>query len=256
MNTFRHSGSYGDMIFSLPTVMALGGGTYLLREDMSPSMQRLLEAQPYLEVKVLSYADWKSTVPTYDLDKFRGSNETHVAKMHLTAFNCKFDFSSPYLFNIPANKVGRIAIQDTGRQRFPGHTVNWELIRPFLKDCVFIGNDHDYEGFIINRKMEIKRHKCDDIYEFARVIAGCELFIGNMSIGQTIAEGLKKAYVVDLYIGKPQYPLTDHASYVGLCPEIFYWHLGVPYGKNIVDKCACTIDKCCEGCCYDKHGWS
>ena len=234
-NTFRHGGSYGDMIFGLPAVIALGGGEYILREDMAPSMKRLLEVQPYLTVKVVNHAEWKQFIPTYDLDKFRGVSELHVAKMHLKAFDVTYDLTRPYLFNIAPKRIARIAVQDTGRQRFPGHTVNWERLRPHLKDCIFIGNDWDYDIFQEDRKMQIARHKCDDIYEFAQVIAGCDLFVGNMSIGQTIAEGLKKPYVVDLYIGRPQYPLSDHASYVGLCDEIFYWHLGIPYGKMLKD---------------------
>jgi hypothetical protein len=51
-----------------------------------------------------------------------------------------------------------------------------------------------------------------------------------MSIGQTMAEGLKIPYVVDLYVGRPQYPLTEH-GHAGLCDEIFYWYLGVPLPK-------------------------
>lgn len=209
--------------------MALGGGTYYLREDQAPSLKRLFEKQPYLDVKVVNHQEWKELVPTHDLDKFRGTNELHVTKMHLAAFNLKFDFTKKYLFNIEPLKIARIAVQDTGQQRFPGHTVNWEVLRPHLDQCIFIGNDHDYEGFVEDRKMDIKRHKCDDIYEFAQVIAGCDLFVGNMSIGQTIAEGLKKPYVVDLYIGRPQYPMMQEGQYVGLCKEILYWHLQIPY---------------------------
>jgi hypothetical protein len=227
-NTFKHSGSYGDMIFGLPAVIALGGGTYYLRDDQAPSMKRLLEVQPYLKVEVINHAEWKAFTPTHDLDRFRGIGETSVVKMHLKAFNLDFNLQEKYLFNIQPLRIARIAIQDTGRQRFPGHTVNWEILRPHLSDCVFIGNDTDYEIFLEDRKMNIPRHKCDDIYEFAQVIAGCDLFVGNMSIGQTIAEGLKKPYVVDLYIGRPQFPLTEYA-YVGLCPEILYWTMGIPY---------------------------
>lgn len=227
-NTFRHSGSYGDMIFGLPAVMALGGGKYYLRHDQAASIKRLWEVQPYMQVEVVNDAEWKALTPTHNLDKFRDTSEHHVARMHLKAFDLQFDFKQPYLFNIKPLKIARIAVQDTGEQRFPGHTVNWELLRPLLDQSVFIGNDHDYEGFVRNRKMEIARHKCDDIYEFAQVIAGCDLFIGNMSIGQTIAEGLKKPYIVDLYIGRPQYPLTEY-GYVGICKEVLYWHLQIPY---------------------------
>ena len=52
-----------------------------------------------------------------------------------------------------------------------------------------------------------------------------------MSIGQTIAEGLKIPYVVDLYVGRPQYPLSEF-GHAGLCDAIFYWYLGVPFPEK------------------------
>ena len=243
MNTYIHSGSYGDMIFGLPAVIASGGGVYYLREDMAPSIKQLIEAQPYIrKVEVVSDSEWRrikaSGEITHDLDKFRDTQELHVTRMHLKAFNLEFDLKKPYLFNIPPNRVARCVVQDTGRQRFPGHTVNWQELKKVEKECVFMGNDADYKIFQEDRPyLNIPRHVVPNIYEFARVIAGCDLFVGNMSIGQTIAEGLKKPYVVDLYVGRPQYPLTQDYAYVGLCDPIFYWHLdrlydGIPYPRK------------------------
>jgi len=235
-NTFLHSGSYGDMIFGLPACIALGGGTYYLRKDQYGGIGRLLEAQPYLKVEIVSDEEWKRLKNekgvTHDLDLFRGTNKLHVTHMHLAAFNLEFDLSQPYLFNIPPKKIARIVVQDTGRQRFPGSTVDWHNLKKVEKDCVFIGLDGDWNFFKQDRPyLDIPRYHADDIYEFARAIAGADLFVGNMSIGQTMAEGLKIPYVVDLYIGRPQYPLTEfgHAS---LCDEVFYWYLGVPLPKK------------------------
>jgi len=237
LNTFIHSGSYGDMIFGLPACIALGGGTYYLRNDQYGGIGRLLEAQPYLKIIKVSDIEWRQmkndNIATHDLDKFRGANELHVARMHLKAFNLEFNFNQLYLFNIPPNKIAKIVIQDTGPQRFPGSTVDWKLLKKVENDCVFMGNDWDWELFQRDRPyLKIPRHKADDIYEFARVIAGADLFVGNMSIGQTIAEGLKIPYVVDIYVGRPQYPLSDH-GHVGLCDAIFYWYLGIPMPEKL-----------------------
>src|SRR6185503_12838179 len=143
MNTYIHSGSYGDMIFGLPAVMASDGGIYYLRHDMAPSIGKLLEAQPYIrKVTVLSDSEWNqlksSGTVTHDLDKFRSTHELHVARMHLKAFNLQFDLTQPYLFNIPPNKVARCVVQDTGRQRFPGHTVNWQELKKVENECIFL----------------------------------------------------------------------------------------------------------------------
>ena len=55
-------------------------------------------------------------------------------------------YNAKYLFNIPPKHIAKIVIQDTGKQRFPGHTLNWEILRPLLHECVFVGYDKDYEG--------------------------------------------------------------------------------------------------------------
>lgn len=232
INTYKHSGSYGDMIFSLPTVIASGGGDYYLRKDMVPQIGRLFEAQPYMKVKVLNDVEWKAFKPTHDLDLFRGSDKLSIVAMHLDAFKLTFDVKQPYLFNIPAKQIAKIVINDSGgktNSKFPGHTLNWSLLKPHEKDCVFIGFQHEYEEFKEYRKLNVDFYKIEDLYEWAQIIQGSQLYIGNMTSGQCMAEGLKKPYCVDLYVGKPQYPLTT-ASYVGLCEAILYWHLGIPYG--------------------------
>ena len=116
-NSFKHAGSYGDMIFGLPACIAAGGGTYHVRADQYPAIGRLLEAQPYLKIKIVQTMDeWRALPVTHDLDMFRGVSALHVTHMHLKAFNLDFDYSKPYLFNIPPNRQGRIVIQDTGWQ--------------------------------------------------------------------------------------------------------------------------------------------
>lgn len=228
-NTFLHSGSYGDMIFGLPAVIAAGGGTYYIRNDQYAGIGRLWEAQPYIKVSIVSDTEWRrmkdTDAVTHDLDLFRSTGDLHVARMHLSAFGLSFDLTQPYLFNIPPNKVARVVVQDTGRQRFPGSTVDWKILKKVENECVFLGNDWDWEIFQQDRPyLSIPRYKVDDIYEFARVVAGADLFVGNMSIGQTIAEGLKIPYVVDLYVGRPQYPLVDF-GHAALCEDIFHWYL-------------------------------
>lgn len=232
MNTFKHSGSYGDMIFSLPTVIAAGGGDYYLRSDMVHHIGRLFEAQPYMKVKVLNDAEWKAFKPTHDLDLFRGSDKLSIVQMHLDAFKLTFDVKQSYLFNIPAKKIAKIVLNDSGgktNSKFPGHTINWGLLKPHEKDCVFIGHEEEWKEFKEYRKLNVDFYKIQDLYEWAQIIEGSQLYIGNMTSGQCLAEGLKKPYCVDLYVGKPQYPLTTN-SYVGLCEAILYWHLGIKYG--------------------------
>jgi len=87
MNTFRHSGKLGDIIYSLPAIKALGGGSYFvdhrtehfqkppLGEKSAQMMVDLLRTQSYIQ-----QADLYDGRPvTCDLDRFReGAVGVHV----------------------------------------------------------------------------------------------------------------------------------------------------------------------------------
>jgi len=207
MNTFKHSGGFGDMIYGLPAVIALGGGTYIMQDHQRAVLGELFDRQPCIkEVVVLPFEEWQKVEVTHNLDTFRESNGDSIIRMHLDAFNLEFDLTQKWIFNIEANRIAPIVIFDTGRQRWPGHTVQWHVLRGYEDKCVFVGNDTDYEIFLHDRQLDIKRHKVPDLYEFTRVIAGADLYISNVSCVCASGEGLKVPRVVDQYIGKPQYP--------------------------------------------------
>ena len=213
-NTFRHSGGLGDMILGLPVVMTLGG-IYYLHEHQHKVLGKLFDIQPYIE-KVIDVpaGAWKDLKVTHNLDLFRGASKVSVAEMHLDAFNIKFDLTQKWLFNVEPTAVSRVVIHDTGSQRFPGRSVNWEVLRGYEKHCIFIGYDRDYQLFKQDRKLDIPYYKTANLYEVAQVIAGSYLFIGNSSAPYTIAEGLKKHLVLDVYEGRPQYPFGHNSSVV------------------------------------------
>lgn len=79
MHSFRHSGKLGDIIYSLPAVRALGGGSYFvdhrteyfqkppLGEAPAEMMTQLLRTQSYIHDAAL----YESRPVTCDLDRFR-----------------------------------------------------------------------------------------------------------------------------------------------------------------------------------------
>ena len=91
-HTFKHSGKLGDIIYSLPTIRALGGGVLHLAE--CPELKfgsreigailPLLRVQPYIRgVKI-----WDGTPVDYDLDSFRSGrvDRTNLASLFLSQF--------------------------------------------------------------------------------------------------------------------------------------------------------------------------
>jgi hypothetical protein len=216
MNTFKHSGGHGDLILGLPTVIAIGGGTFYLHRPQARAINRLLEVQPYIKnIVILDEPQWEAMEVTHNLDLFRHSSNLSVARMHLDAFKVTFDLSQQWLFNIAPKLVAKIIIHDTGIQRWPGNTVNWNLLKGHEKECVFIGFDSDYLLFKKYKNLDIPYYKTEDLYEVAQIIAGANLFIGNQSAPYTIAEGLKKTLVLDLSMQRPQFPFGSN-GYCGL----------------------------------------
>ena len=97
MANFFHSGNLGDVVWSLPTIKALGGGDLYLAKGGIPSAIRkynngpvfpeyegrlsqkdidlitpLLEAQPYIGSVKIPIGELGEII-NYDLDKFRGT---------------------------------------------------------------------------------------------------------------------------------------------------------------------------------------
>jgi hypothetical protein len=81
LNTFRHSGKLGDIIYSLPAVRMLGGGIFYvdpvtqylgkppLGREAAQMMVELLETQDYIHRAAI----YGREPVTYDLDRFRNA---------------------------------------------------------------------------------------------------------------------------------------------------------------------------------------
>ncbi len=69
------------------------------------------------------------------------------------------------------------------------------FIEKGIGDCgVFVGTAEEHAAWEENFKTKIHYHKTEDLLEVARLIQGCEMFIGNQSSALSIAVGLGKTY--------------------------------------------------------------
>jgi hypothetical protein len=220
VNTFKHSGGGGDLIYGLATMYNLGGGLLHLNIDKDKKFYRtLLEAQPY--IKYLTYhsllaKDWRVFAIDYDLDKFRQQpfHSYTILECHAMAFKLNFDLTKPWLFNVEPNHVADIVINDTGKIRWEGVTIDWEQLRGYEDRAVFVGLDIEYKNFCKNRNYKVERYIIKDAMEFAQIIKGSKLYLANQSTGLAIAEGLKVPRVADLYLGRSkQYPKGNTGHY-------------------------------------------
>lgn len=225
MIAVRHAGDLGDIIYSLPVARALAHGqpiaflieaaTYTRQELFPPrwcGIDLLLLEQPYIQ-DVRMFQPGESV--NYNLNDFRArlfmalkqgiGRDKHLAhwmcEAHGAPYTC---VEPPWLEMKEPIKAARVIFSRAGAGRpshqvyqnpaFPWHYV-WEKYR---KDAVFIGTELEHE-FFCGTCGRIDHYKTKDLHEAARVIAGCDLFIGNQTATHAIAEGLKKRIVLEVW---------------------------------------------------------
>jgi hypothetical protein len=217
--TFKHSGDLGDIIFSLPAVRALGGGVlYLdpegglsssivgyadkyhtkLNADSIDSIKPVLLKQPYIK----DVLHWHGETVNYDLDLFRQHIKyRNLSDSHLAAFNLPFTERDTQWLTIDEPIVipdRPIVVCRT--VRYHGNYCFWEDNLQFFKHmAVFVGYAKEHEIFEYTFNHKIEYYPTPDILTLARVVAGCQQFIGNQSLTHALAEGMKKDLVNEYF---------------------------------------------------------
>ncbi len=208
MATFKHSGKIGDVIYSLPTLRALGGGSLLLSpnaqlefsEQSVRSLVPLLALQPYIN----SADIWKGEPVDFDLDRFRLQNyqSGNLADCHLEAFGLRPENRNSVWLR--SGEVSTMSIVVFGRSLARrGVQGFWQKAYAELKDhAVLVGTGAEHEGF--ERDVgPVQYRPTRDMAELAAVIASCSLFVGNQSAPYAIAEALKKTCIQETDLGAP-----------------------------------------------------
>jgi len=214
MKRFKHNGNLGDIIYSLPTIIALGGGTlyigngtnnlgipekarpYPMTANMVDQIIELLKLQPYL----LDVRPYNNEDVDFNLDKFRESRfllTTHLAAVHLKTFGVKFNLGYSWLENIDPYYVSEIIINRSERHLSKDNIFNWRALRGYEDRCLFVGFEHEYVKFKEYTGLSIKRYSARSILDLARIIKGSKLFIGNQSLCFALAEGMKQPRVLE-----------------------------------------------------------
>lgn len=216
---FAHAGDLGDIIYSLPTIKALGGGIlYLTPEHRSPmgphtkidekyveNMRGLLEEQEYIhEVR---YSETITSDVNVNLSEFRKwwrvwgpESWQPIYQLHLKAFNTQYDVRQPWLHvSNPVSIPGKpIVINRT--ERYNNDKVNlWRLVQQHHEKMVFIGTPGEHNRFIhwCHPIPKIPYYPTPTLLDVARVIKGSKVFVGGQSCPAAIAQGLGSKLVME-----------------------------------------------------------
>lgn len=167
-------------------------GVGALHRILSP----LANAQPYIKDcriwQVKDTVDWASAgfrMASYEHGQtLLRAHVNHLVKTH--RIGNEIDGKLKWLEVEPSKETkGKIVINRTGRYR--NETFPWdEVVLHYSHRLVFVGLHHEwrefcaYFGYVDFRPTE-------NLLEVAQLIAGSELFIGNQSCANAVAEGLK-----------------------------------------------------------------
>lgn len=219
---FYHSGDLGDIIYSLPFIKAMGGGTIILSADYhgmeirspmtlekSKMLNELLVSQDYI-FDVQSTPNKPSDID-FDLNNFRDSfiewgqgkyNEDQVRVLRHTKLTqlyrdrifskipVNFDEERWLTFNKKIVLTDKpIVVNKT--ERYPRKNFPWkQLVEEYGNKMIFVGSQHEYNLFIKNYG-HIDFYSTNTFLTLAQVINGSKLFIGNQSFPYSLAEGMK-----------------------------------------------------------------
>jgi hypothetical protein len=220
---FHHRGSMGDIIYSLPTIIAFGGGTlWLNREPFYRHMKSLLELQPYIE-KVVNIVEPQEYI---NLDLFRPLERNlrfqgiikHLSEYYLIEFKKEYDLSQSWL-TAPKLERAKIVINRTTRYH-DKEQLDWTLLKPYQKDILFIGWRGDYRDFSRVSGFKPEFYICKDTLEMASIINGSKLFLGNQSLGFALAEAMKVNRVLEFYNILPNCMPNSSNGYTKLTKEL------------------------------------
>ena len=237
MKSYKHSGTFGDLIYGLSVVKKMGGGfidmamgniencvaQYGYRPDEVDPMHKgrftdkdyellldFLIRQPYID----GVTKWHpgDPEPEVDLDRFRGVlfrgfEGNYVQAYHMT-FGLPFraeDLQEPWLEADPI-QVAPIVINRTFRYRCPNGTAQWQNMlaaADISKNGIFVGNKDEHEDFVQLTGFQVPYYYTKDFKHLADVIAGADLFMGSQSAAYAIAMGLGKSTVLETIKIKP-----------------------------------------------------
>ena len=237
MKSFKHSGTFGDLIYGLSVVKKMGGGTlaiamnniencvaqYGYRPDEVDPMHRgrftdsdyqllspLLTRQSYIHTIQKWERGWQE--PDIDLDRFRGVlfrgfEGNYVEAYHRTfALPFTADMYNETWLEADANKIAPIVINRTFRYRCPNGTGSWQNLLEqanIKQNGIFVGTTAEHEDFEKSTGFNVTYYPIKDFKELADIIAGADLFMGNQSAAYSIAMGLGKSSVLETIKIKP-----------------------------------------------------
>jgi hypothetical protein len=245
MPSYKHSGTFGDLVYSMCLAQHFGRGKFYLHLDQinwigkhfygsTPAayhqgrmteedfeyMKDFMLAQPYIEdFQILT----KDTEITHNLDRFRNIFVGHPGN-YIQCYAWSYNImdteqikqleTTPWLTATSKRIDGREFVVNRTERWLPNEQpINWQRWQAADMDshAVFIGLESEYDAFVKSTGWKnCIYHPTKNLLEWAELINGADTFIGNQSVGLSLAVGLGKHYFCEL---RSDLPLERNECY-------------------------------------------
>ena len=230
--SFLHYGHLGDVVCSLPVIKELSKthkcNFYIQTNKPLPPNARhykrfgdyvfLTDANVNLLLPLFMNQTYFHKVDKYrnqeiDIDlnlvrempiDFRGD----LIRWYSQLTGVHTDLSAPYLFVEPHKDIkDKIIIMRNTRRR--NYFTNYKFLKKY-DNLLFIGLNDEYKD-LKKEVPNLEYYDCKNFLEMAQIIKSGKFFLGNLSFGYHIAEGLKTPRLLE---GSPKFPLVyPHGKY-------------------------------------------
>jgi len=257
LNKYKHSGTTGDLIYSLPIVQHFGGGEFYLHMyqidflsrhfygAQSPAfhagrmndkdfdfIKSFMQAQPYI-TKFAKLNPSQDEI-THNLDKFRplfinhpgNYVDVYAAAFGITDADKVTELRNSSWLSVPETKTVEnrtIAINRTARWTPPQLSPIWNdwTSQGFEDRAFFLGLPEEHEEFVKVTGWNVPYQPTESLLEVAQYIAGADSFIGNQSVALSVAIGLGHQ---DIWCeGRRDLPIERNECYFRQRPGIHYF---------------------------------
>lgn len=248
MAKFFHIGTAGDVLYSLPTVAALGGGEFVLAANalfpeeaahlqgkvMLPlavceSLKPLIEYQPFISTCGIQDA---ADVPAHeyvDLNEWRFQvtlvwGNSPLPERYFIAHTTTYPLEEPWLevpeidscceglsgTELNLIRSNPILVNLTHRVRNP--FIDHSALSIFADEgsLLFVGLPDEYDTFVDMYDIRCPSITATTFLQLASIISNARAFVGNMSACWVLADALKVPRLLEVYL------LGDHARPYGL----------------------------------------
>ena len=223
MPNFVHGGKLGDMVFAIPAINALGGGTlytknkyniflgplfvgHTLVSDMDvynyPPRPGKKSLAKVLEPLVFWSESHQREIINLDLYKDTRRHYIYSAEWVCTLVSklpgfVQQDLEKPWLLDIPKKEIAKLVMTWTPYQH-DKEEIDYNILSDYMKDLIFLGSPKDYWWFSQKFSFRPELITANNGLEVASIIAGSKLYIGNQGFCWSVAEAMKHPRVLEI----------------------------------------------------------